>query len=174
MSENATRAALALALEMLKHPENASTRLVFADALDEAGFAEEAADQRSTAMSELRKWKGLLTERWEEEAMSRRNREMGHHWFSSDTKRFFGSRIGQIFQGPGGVYFVSSERDFNGCGRQYSVRRFDLITGWVEAIGEFGSWGSSRAANREAERLARAEPSDEVQKLAALLNSLQL
>lgn len=176
MSEEAMRSALALALEMMKHPENAMTRLVFADSLEEAGFNEEATDQRDKATSDLKTWKNLLAERWTEEAMARRNREVGNHWFSQDTKRFFGSRIGMVYQGPGGVYFVSSEKDFQGKRRLYTVRRFDPISGSVDVPDSesFQEHGTSRAANRRAEALARTEPSEEAKKLAALLDSLKL
>ena len=48
------------------------------------------------------------------------------HWFSPSTKRVFRSRIGaQVYQGLGGVYFVSSEQ-FRSLEGQLSTRRFTV------------------------------------------------
>lgn len=48
----------------------------------------------------------------------------GSHWWDHDTMRHFSCRVGQtVYQGEGGIYFVSSER----CGdhpRAYTVRKY--------------------------------------------------
>ena len=63
------------------------------------------------------------------------NRQAGKHWFSPDTLRFFKSRIGEtIYQGPGGVYFVSSEVYGPSAPRLYSVREFTPSTKAVNSV----------------------------------------
>lgn len=49
----------------------------------------------------------------------------GSHWRDRDAMRFFGTRAGeQVYQGTGGVYFVTSEQPPHGP-RKCSVRQFD-------------------------------------------------
>lgn len=61
-------------------------------------------------------------------------RATGSHWFDPDTMRFFGTRVSEtVYQGSGGVYFVTSEKPPHGP-RQCTVRRFnpdtaDIATG---------------------------------------------
>jgi predicted RNA-binding Zn-ribbon protein involved in translation (DUF1610 family) len=51
-------------------------------------------------------------------------RDAGSHWFDPDTLRFFSCRIGQqVYEGPEGIYFVTSEKSWSGQ-RAYSVRQF--------------------------------------------------
>lgn len=51
------------------------------------------------------------------------NRDAGFHFFDRDTMRFFDSRIlSQVYSGPGGVFFVTSERGPAGP-RGYTVRQ---------------------------------------------------
>jgi hypothetical protein len=80
-----------------------------------------------------------------------KNKQAGFHFFDTDAKRFFASRIGNtVYQGPGGIYFVTSEqfRDF-GRGhvgpRLYTVRVFDPATGNVETHGEFNKLSRAQA-----------------------------
>ena len=87
-----------------------------------------------------------------------RNAEVGHHFFEAGALRFFRSRIGKtVYQGPGGIYFVTSEQFVGSNGytapRRYSVRRFDPSTGAVDSAGPFNELGKS-AANSLAKRLA--------------------
>lgn len=57
------------------------------------------------------------------ETIKAANEAIGHHFFEPDTMRFFKSRIlAEVYEGPGGVYFVSSERPPVGP-REYRVRR---------------------------------------------------
>lgn len=52
------------------------------------------------------------------------------HFFSKDTMRFFGSRlVDEVFPSSNGlVFFVTSEKTYDGKGRDFSVRRFNLAT----------------------------------------------
>lgn len=88
------------------------------------------------------------------------NRVRGFHFFSPDSMRFFRTRVGErVYQGPGGVYFVTSEQ-FVSPGyidpRKYTVRRFNPDTGNVGTVGEFNAL-SRAAAHRRAEKLAQEE-----------------
>mgnify|MGYP003526637488 CR=1 FL=1 len=78
------------------------------------------------------------------------------HWFSRDTMRFFLSRVGEYgYQGPGGVYFVSSERfSRDGSPRLYTVRRQDP-DGSIETVGEFQGYKSRSGAHAAAKRYAK-------------------
>ncbi len=68
--------------------------------------------------------------------------------------RFFHSRVGEYgYQGPGGVYFVSSERFSRDYPRLYTVRRQDP-DGSIETVGEFQSYKSRSGAHAAAKRYA--------------------
>ena len=67
------------------------------------------------------------------EEIKRINAEKGFYFFSPASMRFFRSRIAPgVHEGPGGVYFVTSEQfEFRGerHARKYTVTRFDPETG---------------------------------------------
>ena len=86
------------------------------------------------------------TRRWTLAAIRQADRDADRHWFDRDTLRFFRSRILRtVYQGPGGVYFVSSEQFDDASGRYYTVRRFDPTDGSVETFGEFNVLGRASA-----------------------------
>lgn len=77
----------------------------------------------------------------------------GSHWWDKDTMRFFGTRVSaQVYQGPGGVYFVTSEKPPHGK-RSYSVRQYHPRTKDVDTVGEFCEL-SRATAHRQASKLA--------------------
>lgn len=82
-----------------------------------------------------------MTQHFSMAEVIRRNREAGFHFFDPASKRFFRSIIGRrIYQGPGGVFFLTSEQFVGStytAPRCYSVRRFDAATGDVRTVGEF-------------------------------------
>lgn len=85
----------------------------------------------------------------------RANADAGLHFFDPGTMRFFRSRIGSdVFEGPGGIYFVSSEQFRPGYPRKYTVRRFDPADGSVETVGDFQAYGALRAAKAKARALS--------------------
>jgi hypothetical protein len=113
-------------------------------------------------MAGLHQW-GLRAERGEAvtiDDIKLSNQQHGYHFFSADTLRFFSSRIGQdAYEGPGGVYFTTSEQ-FRPSGgapfrRRYTVRRFDPATGRVKTVGDHQQYASSSAARMAAARCAR-------------------
>jgi hypothetical protein len=82
----------------------------------------------------------------------------GSHWFSPGAVYFFKSRIcGEAYEGPGGIYFVSSERFDGRCQRRYTIRQYNPQTGAVSTYGEFQGFTNARAAKKEAAWLATGE-----------------
>ena len=91
--------------------------------------------------------------------IKRENRLAGFYFFEPDAMRFFSSRCSEdVFAGPGGIYFASSERDnhrdYNR--RLYSVRRFDPDTGTVDTLGAFQGFETLAQAKGAARRAAAA------------------
>lgn len=89
------------------------------------------------------------------------NRDAGQHFFSADAIRFFGSEVyPEVYRGPGGIYFVTSEQPPRGA-RRYSVRTFDPETGRVGTAGEFGAHATledaTTSARQHAERRTQVD-----------------
>lgn len=84
------------------------------------------------------------------------NRSGHGHWFSAPTMRFFGTRLGKaVYNGPGGVFFVTSERFWrDGSPRLYTVRAL-LRNGGVDTAGEFQGYATRAAAHRAAKELSQ-------------------
>jgi hypothetical protein len=92
---------------------------------------------------------------WNLAAIRRANKASGHHWFSPRTMRFFKSRVFRtVYQGTGGVYFISWESQ-DGIDGAFSVRQFNPGTGGVRTHGEVMSFKSRRAASLAAKAAAR-------------------
>jgi hypothetical protein len=87
------------------------------------------------------------------------NAAAGLHFFEPATMRFFNSRtLSRVFDGPGGIYFVTSEKrtGFN-CPdgkRLYTVRCFNPKTGDVKTRGEFQAYKTSKQALQRARECA--------------------
>ena len=61
----------------------------------------------------------------------------GSRWFDRDSMRFFKTRIeDQVYQGPGGIYFVTSEKGPTEV-RRFSVRQYVPERQNVDTVGEF-------------------------------------
>lgn len=81
------------------------------------------------------------------------NAAAGMHWFEPESMRFFRSRVGDtVYEGPGGIYFVSSEQFVSphsgAAPRRYSVRQFNPTTGGIATVGEFNVMSRSQAVAR--------------------------
>ena len=59
-----------------------------------------------------------------------------------------------MFEGPGGVYFATSEKGPDGV-RRYTVRRFEKATGGVATFGAFQGYRTGRAAKAAAKAAAK-------------------
>jgi len=80
--------------------------------------------------------------------------ENGSHFFSESTLRFFNSRIySTVYQGPGGIYFVTSERIDTDHPRVFTVRQFQP-PGNIKTVGEFQQYKRAEAARKAAKELA--------------------
>ena len=87
--------------------------------------------------------------------IKRANKAAGNHWFEPATMRFFNSKVeSQVYEGPGGVYFVTSERRERDMPKRYSVRVFDPSTGDIDTVGEFQAFGNLAEARANARTLA--------------------
>lgn len=87
---------------------------------------------------------------WDIGMIERANENAGRHWFSPSTKRFFRSRVlDDVYQGPGGIFFVSSEKGPLGK-RKFTVREFKPQTAGIDTFGPFNEMSRERA-----KRLAR-------------------
>ena len=89
------------------------------------------------------------------------NDEAGKNFFEPATIRFFDSKIGRtIYQGPGGVYFLTSEQFHGSQGsapRRWTVRVFDPELGNVGTFGEHGGFAGPDSARRAAKAAAKGE-----------------
>ena len=85
-------------------------------------------------------------------------REMGSHFFDTETMRFFSSRLlPAVYRG---ALFVTSEQDDSGAvwegSRRFTVRRFQITGGNIDiqTVGEFGEYATEELATEAARRLS--------------------
>jgi len=72
-------------------------------------------------------------------------RAAGSHWFDPDTMKFFGTRVlSEVYQGPGGIYFVTSDHTFDRQ-RRYTVRSFNPESADIGTVGELASMTKGKA-----------------------------
>lgn len=77
----------------------------------------------------------------------------GSRWWDYDTMRQFGTRVvSPVYCGPGGIYFVTSDRQFDDS-TACTIRQYHADTMEIRTVGEFGNWTKSEAI-AEARRLA--------------------
>lgn len=65
------------------------------------------------------------------------------YWFSPDTLRFFGSRIGRTLYD--GRYFLTSEQRDHESPRRYTIRQA-MPDGTIETVGEFQAYATRAEA----------------------------
>lgn len=78
------------------------------------------------------------------------NRAAGRHFFDRDTMRCFRSRVlSELYKGPGGIFFITSEQfeDSQGrrAGRRYTVRKFNPKDASISSVGGFNKLTRSAA-----------------------------
>lgn len=81
------------------------------------------------------------------EDIRREMTDAGSHWWDRSAMRSFGTRVGSLFVGPGGIYFTTSEQPPHGT-RQHSVRQYNPETKQVSTVGEFCSMSATSARNK--------------------------
>lgn len=85
----------------------------------------------------------------------------GSNWWDKGTMRMFGCRVSdQVYQGPGGIYFVTSEKTFGGDKRAYSVRQYRPSSKSIDTVGDFNSL-TRATAHKIASRLANTDLQDQ-------------
>ena len=97
---------------------------------------------------------------WTMREIKAANITAGFHFFDADTLRFFRSKIlPKVYQGPGGVYFVTEETGprpaDEGGTTAYTVRCFRPERGDIPTVGAFHSMTREQAqelARESAER----------------------
>lgn len=78
----------------------------------------------------------------------------GSHWFDPDTMRFHGTKVvSPVFSGPGGIYFATRDKNYDDT-HSYTVRQYQAARKSINTIGDVGAYGSKRAAEKAAERMA--------------------
>lgn len=88
-------------------------------------------------------------------------RANGSHWFDPDTMRFFGSKIEpKVFEGPGGIYFVSSEQPPHGK-RSWTVRKFTPPDD-INTVGELCGHATREEAHLAAKEAAQGQTDEAV------------
>lgn len=82
-------------------------------------------------------------------------RAAGSYWFDPDTLRFFKGRVlPSVYQGPGGIFFVSSEQ-YRDAPRGYTVRQFHPDNPTVMGtVGEFNVLTRDQAIRKAKESAA--------------------
>lgn len=88
------------------------------------------------------------------------NADHGLHFFERSTMRFFRSKVERgVYQGPGGVYFITSEQFVGSNGiadaRKYTVRRFVPETGECSTVGPFNECSDLKDARDSAKSYAK-------------------
>ena len=84
------------------------------------------------------------------EAIEKYN-ETGGYFFDEDTMRFFGSRIeSDLYKNR---CFITSENNFDGTKRFYTVRRFNEDFTSIDTIGEFNKITSKNTAQQIAKEV---------------------
>jgi len=91
-----------------------------------------------------------------------RMRAAGSHWWDPDALAFFQSRVeSPVYNGPGGVYFVSSEQGPDGV-RRYTVRSFNTATDEIDTAGKFQGFRSRNDAMAAALEASEGDHSADV------------
>lgn len=94
------------------------------------------------------------------------NAAAGGHWFARDTMRYFGTRVlPTVYSGPGGVYFVHENDNYNRTARELAVAMFHPKTG------EVASW-TTYHRNTDGNEFVPIHPMDDRDEARELAKSL--
>lgn len=75
-------------------------------------------------------------------------------WFHRSNMQFFQTiLLPTVYQGPGGIYFVTSEKGPSQI-RAYTVRRYDAVADKVSTAGPFNAYSKASAAKNLAKLYA--------------------
>lgn len=74
------------------------------------------------------------------------NLTAGHKFFSRGAMKFFRSRVLRtVYQGPGGIYFVTGEMTPESHTERYTVRQYDPQSHAIKTVGRFCALGQDAA-----------------------------
>lgn len=94
------------------------------------------------------------SKKWTVNAIKQANRDVGGHWFDPHTMECFGTEVlPQVYQGAGGIFFVTRDDDFQRV-KGYTVRRFDPETSEVHSETQVAQIRSKAKAIKRARELA--------------------
>ena len=87
---------------------------------------------------------------WTIDSIREADHRAGRYFFSADTMKFFNSRVlPTVYQGPGGIYFISSEqfRGSNGVSapRKYTIRQFISDPVDIRSVAGFNQMSKKQA-----------------------------
>ena len=99
---------------------------------------------------------------WTIDAIRKADHRAGRYFFSADTMKFFNSRVlPTVYQGPGGVYFITSEKFTSSDGvsapRKYTIRQFIPDPVNIRSVAGFNQM-SKHKAQITAKALAVGQP----------------
>jgi len=81
----------------------------------------------------------------------------GSHWWDRDTMSFFGTKVSsQVYNGPGGVYFVTSDfTGFDRISRGYTIREYTPGGTVITTVGGIADYPILKNARDETKTLAK-------------------
>lgn len=96
------------------------------------------------------------TKKWTVNAIKDAMRAAGSHWFDPDTMRCFGTVVlPTVYQGPGGVYFVTKDDQYRReLPKRYTVRKYNPVDNDIDTVGELNAHATADDAKQEARRMA--------------------
>jgi hypothetical protein len=98
----------------------------------------------------------MTAQRWTVNAIQEAMRARGSHWWDPDTMRMFGTKaLPTVYQGPGGVFFVTHDNQYRReLPKRYTVRKFNPDTCDIDTHGELCEYKTAEAAKRAARKAA--------------------
>ncbi len=81
----------------------------------------------------------------------------GSHWWDTDTMAFFGTKVSsRVYNGPGGVYFVTEDSaPFHRGPRGYTIREYLPDSLSIRTEGDIVQYGDVEWAIESAKTLAK-------------------
>ena len=87
---------------------------------------------------------------WTIAAIREADHRAGRYFFSADTMKFFNSRVlPTVYEGPGGIYFITSEKfrgsDGVSAPRKYTIRQFSPDPVDIRTVAPFNQMSKRQA-----------------------------
>lgn len=99
---------------------------------------------------------GGIIMRYSIQIIKRINRENGRFFFSPAAMHFFNFKIhNEVYQGSGGVYFISSIKFAEHTPRVYSVKKFNPDNGECRTVKNYCGYTNIEEAINKARKLAK-------------------